>query len=1024
MKIQSIREFVIKSLPVDEEKKRVLNRRLNKLSRDPKGFFESSYKKRSAKVISKIPIKYKSDNSFTVVSAVYNVEKYLDDYFKSLVNQTISFNRYIQLVLVDDGSTDSSAKIIKKWQKKYPKNITYLYKENGGQSSARNLGLEHVTKEWVAFIDPDDFIDLNYFKNLDREISSDNNIKILASNIIFYIENENVIKDNHPLRYRFSQERSVYPVLDLGNTINLSAAASLFKSSIIKNSNLSFDEKVKPNFEDGKFIADYLLYVSSGSISYSESAIYYYRKREALNSTIDSSWKKKEKFNDVLEHGFVAMLEGYKASLGYVPMHIQKTALYDVAWYVKYLVNESGKTSFLNTKDLSVFLELIKKIIQFVDKDTILNFNLTGIWFLQKVGILGAFKDEKPYKQIAYIENIDKEKKQILISYFTYFDVSCSFRLNNIDIVPKYKKIVKHTFANQLFVHEKRYWIPYDNEDALLTIDLDMMPVRITLQKKQHHHGIRISDILKAYQPSPKYHTDCSWLLMDRDTQADDNAEHMYRYLMHNHPEQNIYFALRKTSHDWRRLQLEGFNLVDFGSEDFEYHLRKASKIISSHLDRYINNYFGDEYEYSKRFVFLQHGVTMNNMSSWFNAKKNLQCVITATKPECQSLVENDGLYKLTKKEVALTGFPRHDNLMRYNQQDSKIILIMPTWRQNIMGKVAGTGNTREINDGFMETSYAQHWYNVLHSKDLEKLAQQYSYKIIFAPHANIEPYMTMFNVPSHIDIWQASTATNSMQQLFQQAKLMITDYSSVAFEMGLLEKTVLYYQFDKDEVFSGGHIIQRGYFSYENDGFGPVVTHEAELLLELERILANNGEPLEPYATRIKDTFAYRDTNNCQRVYEAIIDLDRPDTSEVSVDTIMEYAQQAITHEAWDLALERIDNALQHSDITQVQLEVINRIKEQVIQTGYQDEPVKLANILWKESRIEEALNALKQVNSAEVTDELLRLRVKLAILNNDFKLARDSQRLLLENHNESSTIEDWQFYTHLVSTDFHSKN
>lgn len=163
-------------------------------------------------------------------------------------------------------------------------------------------------------------------------------------------------------------------------------------------------------------------------------------------------------------------------------------------------------------------------------------------------------------------------------------------------------------------------------------------------------------------------------------------------------------------------------------------------------------------------------------------------------------------------------------------------------------------------------------------------------------------------------------------------------------------------------------------------------------------------------------NTFPFRDGKNCERVYEAILDLDRPDTAEISVDKILDYTQQAITHEAWDLALERIDNALQHSAITPVQVEEITRIKESVLQTGYQDEPVKLANILWHEKRLQEALDALKQIDDTEASDELLRLRVRLAILNNDFMLARDSQKLLLENYNETCTIEDWQFYTQLA--------
>src|SRR5690606_28819293 len=146
-----------------------------------------------------------------------------------------------------------------------------------------------------------------------------------------------------------------------------------------------------------------------------------------------------------------------------------------------------------------------------------------------------------------------------------------------------------------------------------------------------------------------------------------------------------------------------------------------CSKIISSHLDKYVNNYFGDEYEYSKKFIFLQHGVTHNDLSSWFNGKKNLQCLVTATPQEYASIAEDYNFYKLSTKEVVLTGFPRHDKLLKNNLNEN-IILIMPTWRNNICGKTIGNGNERSYNEEFMQTEYASSWYEMLHSAKLKSL--------------------------------------------------------------------------------------------------------------------------------------------------------------------------------------------------------------------------------------------------------------------------------------------------------------
>ena len=83
-----------------------MNRKFRKLLRDPKLFFRDMYNKRSIQIKKYLLIKYNGTQQYTVVSAVYNVEKYLNDYFSSLTKQSLNFKKHIQLILVDDGSTD------------------------------------------------------------------------------------------------------------------------------------------------------------------------------------------------------------------------------------------------------------------------------------------------------------------------------------------------------------------------------------------------------------------------------------------------------------------------------------------------------------------------------------------------------------------------------------------------------------------------------------------------------------------------------------------------------------------------------------------------------------------------------------------------------------------------------------------------------------------------------------------------------------------------------------------------------
>lgn len=880
-----------------------MNRKLKKLLRDPKLFFSDMYAKHNMKLKRHIPIKYNGSNIFTVVSAVYNVEKYLDQYFHSLTSQSLNFRKHIFLILVDDGSTDDSAEIIKKWQKKYPDNITYIRKENGGISSARNLGFQYVKTKWVTFIDSDDFVHPDYFKIVDAAIAADDSIKLAVGNLKFFFDENKLVQDTHSLRYRFDKELNLVPIKDLGRNINLFVTVSFFQVDILRQNNIEFDSNIKPNFEDGKYLADYFLHAETGNVAYLQKAEFFYRKRGDGSSTIDGSWLKKEKFYNLFTYGYIPMLQSYQNKYGTIPKNIQWTVLYEICWHIKTLLNSDYKIDILNNQEAETYHQLVCETLAYIDDKHILDFNLIGIWFFHKVGLLGMKGHKSPFN-IVYVENIDREQQQILLVYQYVQDHSISFRLNNKDIIPQHHKIVDYSFAKKVFVHEVRVWVPYDSTDAQLTVSIDGKLARLSVFGKQHN-GWKIQDILNQYKPSEKYKTDGSWIIMDRDTQADDNGEHFYRYMMQNHPEQKCYFALNKHSHDWERLKQEGFNLLNFGSKDHENKLRKASKIISSHFDEYVQNYFGDEYQHSKKFIFLQHGIIKDNLSRWLNYKRNMLAFITSTAAEYDSIAKNHTQYQVGTKEVVLTGLARHDSLLKGNQSESKIILIMPTWRSSIIGKASKTGNAREFNQNFMQTDYAQHWGTFLRSDKLKMLAEQYDYQIIFAPHANIEPYLSMFELPKYIQTWSASTSKISIQQLFQMSKLMITDYSSVAFEMGLLNKAVIYYQFDKNEVFSGKHIYNQGYYQYEEHGFGPVVETEESLLTYLETVLANDGKAYEPYLTRSRETFPYRDGKNCERTYQAIINMDKLDHS-LQVDILEMMTEQAYQQSAWQLLEER----------------------------------------------------------------------------------------------------------------------
>ena len=268
----------------------------------------------------------------------------------------------------------------------------------------------------------------------------------------------------------------------------------------------------------------------------------------------------------------------------------------------------------------------------------------------------------------------------------------------------------------------------------------------------------------------------------------------------------------------------EGFRLISFGSAEHEYALLNARYLISSHADRYVWGYlptreYRDLLRY--KFVFLQHGVMLHDLASWINTIP-IDLIVTSSEVEQDALARSSNRYRLMPSQVALTGMPRHDALLSMTSRPERNILVMPTWRSPLVGPRINNSTDREMREDFGRTDYAIGWRALLHAPQLKSLIDVHGYRVTFFPHPNVAPYLDCFDLPDWVEV-QSRTAGYSIQAAFKRARLMITDYSSVAFEMAMLGRGVLYYQFDRSRIYTGIHSFRQGYFDYERDGFGPV---------------------------------------------------------------------------------------------------------------------------------------------------------------------------------------------------------
>ena len=368
-----------------------------------------------------------------------------------------------------------------------------------------------------------------------------------------------------------------------------------------------------------------------------------------------------------------------------------------------------------------------------------------------------------------------------------------------------------------------------------------------------------------------------AWLFIDKDNQADDNAEHLYRWVTRHHPEINAWFVLAEDSHDWPRLAAEGFKLVPFGSVEHKALFILCANLISSQMDRYIFT-IPDEHCFAdlrdSRFICLPHGVTKDDVSGWFNSIP-FDGFVAATCDEAASITGNGTPYLMTAREVFLGGFPRYDQWMAAGDGPENMLFVMPTWRAALVGAWDGKGQRRAINPDFYSSSYVETWKDFFGDPRMKALLDTYGYRIVFFAHPGFEDYLDKLPFPDFVE--KRSKAHGSIIDVMKKSKIMITDFSSVAYDMAYMKRPVLYYQYESKDSFTRSQSWVSGYIDYQKMGFGPVCADRDELFAALEESLRSGCVMPALYEARVDNTFPYRDANCCRRAFEFIVAASQP---------------------------------------------------------------------------------------------------------------------------------------------------
>ena len=436
-------------------------------------------------------MKYK----ISIITSVYNAEKYLEDTIKSVINQDINFKKNIEYILVDDGSTDKSKEICLKYCKLYKDNIKYIYKENSGVSDTRNIGFKASNGEYVMFLDSDDLINNKSIRLTSKFLDIHKNVDFVISRVRMF----DAMDKWHYMDYRFKSNKKIVNINNDIKYCQYHSTGVLIRRTAIEN--IRFDKNVKYG-EDMKFMSEIL--INNPQFGIEKRSILYYRKRQEETSAVQTQFKDKKYYLNTMKDSFLYTLSLAEKKYGYIPQYFEYYIMNSLC--ERFLLSKPDYNIFdiLSKKEYNEYLDYFIKMIEKFDDHIILMQERLSL--NHKFYILNKIKNKKAItkyignnlfsinndsfqnrkKDICKILNVSLEKNDItFIMTLNDYILKPSIIINNTKITPKEiakpKDDLIETYydikMNELY-NEKVYEIKYNlNKLNDLKITIEDKPV-------------------------------------------------------------------------------------------------------------------------------------------------------------------------------------------------------------------------------------------------------------------------------------------------------------------------------------------------------------------------------------------------------------------------------------------------------------------------------------------------------------------------------------------------------------------
>ncbi len=876
---------------------------------------------------------------FTIIMIAYNVRDYIDDAIRSVIEQDIGFE-HVQLIIVNDGSTDDTLERIKVYSEKYRDNIILIDKVNGGPGSARNAGIPYIEGEFVNFMDSDDMLRKDALRKVYSFFEQHREETDLVSIPLIFFD---ALTGEHHLNYKYRKGSRVIDLEKEWDAPQLHGASSFIKKSTVEK--YRFDERIG-YADDCEYVQMSLM--EKRTLGVVSDTVYLYRKRSGENlSLIQSSFWNRNWYIPVMRYSYLEIIENYKKKYAYVPRSVQNVICNDLQWKLSL---EEIPLGVLSDDEEKEYRGLIKKVLEDIDDDIILyqkNINKDmKMAFLKYKGrdlvldkeeaclrsgdhVVYSLADDARFSydfldidedlctlEGRYYLPINQEMPEVYIdtgehnhalgmklfdhekciiddkltniySFKVQFKVhdhqnivakirygSKTFKLNNIvygqfmPLSTEFRKM--YGIRGRFLIEADRPCLKISTNDPIKRVIREVALLWEFLRYRSEDHDTEnsakkailvrpLSLVRRIFKKRP------IWIFRDRVNIADDNALVLFEYVNQNVKDVDAVFALSAQSRDLDRVSKIG-RTIDCLSGKYKLLYLYSDLVISSAADDDVFNPFEGHYEpykdllYDTRFIFLQHGVIHNDLSSWLNKYNvNISGFVCTAQREAEALRGKNYAYE--PEQIWLTGMPRYDRL---KDDAKKIVTFAPTWRNYLLR----FRNRNGVYDGvssFESSDYCKALHDLIFDRELKENADKYGYKLQILMHPSMQVYKDLFK-----DGYFKLCEDQSYQKMFEESSLFVTDYSSAAFDFAYLKKPVLYYQFDRDHFFNK-HLWKEGYFNYEKDSFGEIEYDLEGIVRRMIEYMKNGCKMKEIYRERVDSFFEFHDHKNCDRVLEKI---------------------------------------------------------------------------------------------------------------------------------------------------------